>query len=33
MGHGFFIEAAEEANRTILDFLERHPIVLMGTGN
>jgi pimeloyl-ACP methyl ester carboxylesterase len=24
MGHGFFIEAAAEANRTILDFLGRH---------
>jgi pimeloyl-ACP methyl ester carboxylesterase len=25
MGHGFFIEAAEEANKAILDFLRRHP--------
>lgn len=24
MGHGFFIEAAEEANKAILDFLRRH---------
>jgi pimeloyl-ACP methyl ester carboxylesterase len=24
MGHGFFIEAAEEASRAILDFLARH---------
>ena len=25
MGHGYFIEAAEEANQIILDFLRRHP--------
>jgi pimeloyl-ACP methyl ester carboxylesterase len=25
MGHGFFIEAAEEANGIIMDFLGRHP--------
>ena len=24
MGHGFIIEAADEANRTVLDFLRRH---------
>lgn len=24
-GHGFFIEAAEDANEAILDFLRRHP--------
>lgn len=25
MGHGFFIEAADELNKTVLDFLKRHP--------
>lgn len=25
VGHGFFIEAADEFNKTILDFLKRHP--------
>ena len=25
VGHGFFYEAADEANRVILDFLRRHP--------
>lgn len=25
MGHGFFIEAADEFNKTVLDFLKRHP--------
>lgn len=25
VGHGFFTEAAEEANKVILDFLKRHP--------
>ncbi len=24
MGHGFFVEAAEQANRVVLDFLARH---------
>ena len=24
MGHGFFVEALEEANKAILDFLRRH---------
>jgi len=25
MGHGFFIEAADEFNKTVIDFLKRHP--------
>jgi len=25
MGHGFFIEAADEFHKTVLDFLKRHP--------
>jgi len=25
VGHGFFIEAVDEANKAILDFLKRHP--------
>ena len=25
MGHGFFLEAADEFNETVLDFLKRHP--------
>ena len=25
MGHGFFLEAADEFHKTVLDFLKRHP--------